>query len=217
VIASVPPRITPPLFLCCICIPLDIKVPPLKEVIAFLPQSPGSIVPANQGLLLLNVCAYDAPPLPLPPPSNGQISPHNITRCCLVAPPADNIVLFDNIVPPELIVVLFACPPHFEDIPNIYSYSAPPASKSICALSMRPPLHNIFIVACGRSNSMWKRKRPWPPFNVFTQNMKKRRRAIRIIPEMMACVRASSAPIRSEAMHLLAMRRWTEQGWLKLG
>ena len=57
----------------------------------------------------------------------------------LVAPPADNIVLFDNIVPPELIVVLFACPPHFEDIPNIYSYSAPPASKAIGALSMRPP------------------------------------------------------------------------------
>ena len=109
-IASVPPRITPPLFLCCICIPLDIKVPPLKEVIAFLPQSPGSIVPANQGLLLLNVCAYDSPPLPLCPPSNGQIFPHIITRCCLVAPPADNIVLFDNIVPPQLIVVLFACP-----------------------------------------------------------------------------------------------------------
>ena len=34
---------------------------------------------------------------------------------------------------------------------------------------------------------MWKRKRP---FNVFTQNMKKRRRAIRIIPEMSDGVRA---------------------------
>ena len=34
---------------------------------------------------------------------------------------------------------------------------------------------------------MWKRKRP---FNVFTQNMKKRRRAFRIIPEMSDGVRA---------------------------
>ena len=109
-IASVPPRITPPLFLCCICIPLDIKVPPLKEVIAFLPQSPGSIVPANQGLLLLNVCAYDAPPLPLRPPSNGQISPHNITRCCLVT--RQTIVLLYCLImpPPQLIVVCLLAP-----------------------------------------------------------------------------------------------------------
>ena len=164
-VASVPRALCRPFFLCCICVPLDIKVPPLKEVvfyIAFLPPSPGSSVPANQGLLLLNVCAYDAPPLPLRPPSNGQISPHNITRCCLVTPPADNIVLFDNIVPPQLIVVLFAYPlisktfqiftAHHRPVnPYVLCPCAPPST--IC-LSWR-----VFLQ--GRSNSMWKRKRPF--------------------------------------------------------
>ena len=161
-IASVPPRITPPLFLCCICIPLDIKVPPLKEVIAFLPQSPGSIVPANQGLLLLNVCAYDAPPLPLRPPSNGQISPHNITRCCLVAPPADNIVLFDNIVPPQLIVVLFACPLISKTFQMFTAHHRPVNSSVLCPCGPLQQCVYFGVSSCkGRSNSMWKRKRPF--------------------------------------------------------
>ena len=62
--------------------------------------------------------------------------------------------------PPAVDCCIVCLPPHFKDIPNIYS--APPARKPICALSMR--------------NSMWKLKRP---FNVFTQNRKKLGLALR--------------------------------------
>ena len=151
-IASVPRALCRPFFLCCICVPLDIKVPPLKEVvfyIAFLPPSPGSSVPANQGLLWLNVCAYDAPPLPLHPPSNGQISPHNITRRCLVTPPADN-------------TVLFACPFISKTFQIFTAHPRPVNPPVLCPCAPLQQYIYLGVSSCkGRSNSMWKRKRPF--------------------------------------------------------
>ena len=117
-------------FLCCVCISLDTNASFEGGYTAFLPPSPSSIVTCHPRFIVVKCLRYDAPPLR--PLSNGQI-PH-----C------------DNIVPQQLIVVLFACP-LCKDIPNVYS--ALLARKPICALPMRPPPLACFFHKC-RSNSI---------------------------------------------------------------
>jgi len=77
-------------FLCCVCISLDTNASFEGGYTAFLPPSPSSIVTCHLRFIVVKCLCCDAPPLR--PLSNGQIS-----HC-------------DNIVPQQLIVVLFACP-----------------------------------------------------------------------------------------------------------
>ena len=116
------PRITPPFFLCCVCILSRHKGASFEGgYIACLPPSPRSIVTCHPSLLLLNV-VHDAPPtLERPNFTVEDVA----TLYCLI------------ILSPTVDCCIVCLPPHFKDIPNIYS--APPARKPICALSMRPP------------------------------------------------------------------------------
>lgn len=121
------------------------------------------------------------------------------------------------ILSPTVDCCIIYLPPPFKDIPNIYS--APPRPVSPSVLCPCAPLQQYIylgVSSCkGRSNSMWKRKRPFKSLRKIWKNVG----GFGIASSqkwVKACARASSPQIRSYAMHLVAMWRWTAQGWLQL-
>ena len=96
------------------------------------------------------------------------------------------------ILSPTVDCCIIYLPPPFKDIPNIYSAS--PARKPICALSMRPPPTMCLSWCVFLQRQVQFDVEAEAAIQVFTQNMKKGRLWHRIIPEMSDGVRMHPAP-----------------------
>ena len=111
-------------FLCCVCISLDTNASFEGGYTAFLPPSPSSIVTCHLRFIVVKCLCCHAPPLR--PLSNGQIS-----HC-------------DNIVPQQLIVVLFACPPISKTF-QIFTVTAHPRPVNPSVLCPCAPPSTIYL------------------------------------------------------------------------